>query len=217
MLGHREIPAGEARRGRRQLTQGSRHRSGDHPADQGHRRQHHGGDRAESEPEVANPLVDVARVEGDPKRAVHRSPRRDRHRNVEQVGSERVRPARAGGPHPVECRLELGSGREVSIDVTAGVDLGDPIGIDHHDPGPGSVLVGVGRSRIERQPRFEVVLVQRRDHAGIVLDIGGEPFTFALGVEHPERNHQHDQHDHRDRQVAGQQTAGHGDVNSART
>ncbi len=129
-------------------------------------------------------------------------------RSVPRVSDRRVPEVRT----PSSAASNSGRVEKSRLTSAAGVDLGDPCAVDHHDACARAVLVGVRRCRIERRAVFEIVLVERRDDVRVVFDVGREPLAFALGVEDAERHHQQHQHDHRDGQIAGEKSAGHGDV-----
>ena len=86
----------------------------------------------------------------------------------------------------------------------------DAVAVDDDHPCAGAFVVLGGRLGIERQVVLEVVLVEGGDHRCVVLEVGGDPLSLALGEEHGERDLEEQEGQHSDQQVARQEATGHG-------
>ncbi len=156
-----------------------------------------------------DPGVDVAGVEGDAQRTVDGASRGDRDGDIEQIGPEGLRGPDASSGASREGERDLRATGEVAVDGLVGVDPRGAVAVDHDDPRPGAGPVLVGGSGVEETAAFEVVLVERGQHARVVFDVGFDLIALTLGVEGGERELQQHQHQHGDREVAEEQSSGH--------
>ena len=85
-----EVAVGEAVGVGLQSSHRARDGAGQPPSDEGDEADDHDADGGEAEPEAVDAGGDVARVDREAQRAVHRSAGRDRHRDVEDVGCQGV-------------------------------------------------------------------------------------------------------------------------------
>ena len=201
-----EVAVGEAVGVGLQPSDRACHRAGQPPSDERDEAEDDDGDGCESEPEAVDSGGDVAGVDREAQCAVHRAAW------TRPVRRRRGCPLRAcpriGCLSPaVRCSASAISGR-----VEKSRSMGPPVSTSEMPSRSTTTTRAPVRSRyasggrgVERPVVLEVVLVERGEHGGVVLEVGGDSLALALGEEHGERDLEEHEGQHRDQQVARQE------------
>ena len=161
--------------------------------------------------------VDRRGREGDPDRTVDGAPGGDGHRDVEQVGAERLRVALARRDPAAERRCDLGPRGERRGDGLRGVGVEHRRAetVDDHDSPARLPLIAAGARRQaardeRRRPCLQVVFGERGEDHRVTLDSRFEGTALGARVGEPQRDHQNREHEDRQGEVAEKELAAHG-------